>query len=365
MQYIPALDGLRALACLFVVAYHAYGSIFRGGHLGVDVFFVLSGFLITNILLQDLDTCGRIRFKDFYIRRARRLLPALVGAVALGGVIWLIFGGRARFASWAIAALGYYSNWQICYYGFVTMGPLPHTWSLAVEEQFYLVWPAMLLLFVRLCGHDRSLLAKAILGLAGFFVALRFVLASVGSPLASFPSTLVRMDALLIGCACACVYKKTAAFWSGRRGSLVAGGCGAALVASSLSYNQFLFSGTAGLVRTCIALYAAAVILHLASGATNRILEHSWLTAIGKRSYGIYLYPVVLGYAFPNVAFAGRELVITLAGIAVAWVSFRYLEAPFLRRNPLKPGRVEASSADLVYQREALAAPKMTPQVRP
>jgi hypothetical protein len=76
MRHIPALDGLRGLACLAVVGFHAFGTIFRGGQLGVDVFFVLSGFLITNILLQDLDTCGAIRFKHFYIRRARRLLPA-------------------------------------------------------------------------------------------------------------------------------------------------------------------------------------------------------------------------------------------------------------------------------------------------
>jgi peptidoglycan/LPS O-acetylase OafA/YrhL len=273
------------------------------------------------------------------------LFPALIGTVALGAVVWLIFGGRARLFNWAAAALGYYSNWQICYYGYASMGPLPHTWSLAVEEQFYVVWPAMLLLLVRLCGSDKSLLVKAILGLAGCFIALRFVLGCVESPLAQYPSTLVRMDALLIGCACSCVYKETAVLWSTRRGGLVAGACGAALIALSLSYNSLRFSGTAGFVRTLVALYAAAIILRLTSGVGSRILEHPWLVAIGKRSYGIYLYPVVLGFAFPNITFPGRALAISLAGIAVAWVSFKYLESPFLRPGTLKPGLVNPSAA--------------------
>jgi peptidoglycan/LPS O-acetylase OafA/YrhL len=213
------------------------------------------------------------------------------------------------------------------------MGSLQHTWSLAVEEQYYLIWPAMLLILIRLCGRDKNLLAKVILGLAGGFVALRFVLGSGPSPLALYPSTLVRMDALLVGCACACLYEKTTPFWSGRLGGLVSGACGVALIALTLTYNSLRFSGTAGLVRTLVALYTAAIILRLTSGVGNRVLEHSWLVAIGKRSYGIYLYPVVVGYAFPNLAFPGRALVISLVGIAVAWVSFKYLESPFLRQS--------------------------------
>lgn len=323
----------------------------------MDVFFVLSGFLITNILLQDIEAYGTIRLKDFYIRRARRLVPALVGTVALAGVIWLVFGGRAPFFNWAAAALGYYSNWVICYYGYASMGPLQHTWSLAVEEQFYLVWPAMVLLLVRLCGNDKVLLAKTILGLAGCFVASRFALGCVQSPLALYPSTLVRMDSLLIGCACTCVYQKAAAFWSGRRGGLIAAACGAALVGLSLSYNSLRFSGTAGLVRTLVALYAAAIILRLTSGVGNRVLEHPWLVAIGKRSYGIYLYPVVLSYAFPNIAFPGRALAVSLAGIAVAWVSFKYLESPFLRPRTQSSALPQQSTAELVYQGK-LATPR-------
>jgi peptidoglycan/LPS O-acetylase OafA/YrhL len=360
MKHIPALDGLRGLACLAVVGFHAFGTVFRGGQLGVDVFFVLSGFLITNILLQDLDTYGAIRFKHFYIRRARRLLPALVGTVTLAGIIWLIFGGRGVFSNCALAALGYYSNWVICYYGYTSMGSLQHTWSLAVEEQFYLIWPAMLLLLVRVCGRDKTLLTRTILGLAGCFVALRFVLGSVGSPLALYPSTLVRMDALLIGCACACLYKQTAAFWSGRRGGLVSIACGAALIASSLSYNSLSFSGTAGLVRTLVALYTAAVILRLVSGVGCRILEHPWLVAIGKRSYGIYLYPVVLGYAFPSVAFPGRGLAISLAGIAVAWASFNYLESPFLRQSASSLEVAQPAPPEPVFQAKLASVEKPT-----
>jgi len=119
----------------------------------------------------------------------------------------------------------------------------------------------------------------------------------------------------------------------------------------SLSYNSLRFSGAAGLVRTLVALYAAAVILRLTSGVGSRVLEHPWLVAIGKRSYGIYLYPVVLGFAFPNLTFPGRALAVSLAGIAVAWLSFKYLETPFLRPNTRNAGLPEPlSPAEGTYQ---------------
>jgi peptidoglycan/LPS O-acetylase OafA/YrhL len=106
-----------------------------------------------------------------------------------------------------------------------------------------------------------------------------------------------------------------------------------------------------------VALYAAAIILRLTSGVGSRILEHPWLVAIGKRSYGIYLYPVVLGFAFPNITFPGRALAISLAGIAVAWVSFKYLESPFLRPGTLKPGLVNPSAASDSQPLESAGVP--------
>ncbi|NLV21118.1 MAG: acyltransferase, partial [Syntrophomonadaceae bacterium] len=149
---MPGLDGLRALAVLAVIAYHLNLPWAPGGLLGVCVFFVLSGYLITDILAAQWQSSGKINLKEFWLARARRLLPALF--VMLGGVIvWLSVFDPGRLSSlWndVIAAIFYISNWwlvfhQVSYFdSFGPPSPLGHLWSLAVEEQFYLIWPLLL-----------------------------------------------------------------------------------------------------------------------------------------------------------------------------------------------------------------------------
>src|SRR6201986_2840170 len=160
-KYLPGLDGLRALAVAAVVVYHLGYGWAQGGLLGVGVFFTLSGYLITDILVSQWAARGRIRLGDFWMRRARRLLPALFVMLAVV-TIWV--NGFARsflpgFRGNVIASVFYVSNWwfidqHASYYArFAPPTPLDHLWSLAVEEQFYLVWPWVILLLLWLAGR--------------------------------------------------------------------------------------------------------------------------------------------------------------------------------------------------------------------
>ena len=166
-RYMPGLDGLRALAVLAVIAYHLHLPWAPGGLLGVCIFFVLSGYLITDILVAQWQFSGGLNLKEFWLGRARRLLPALFVMLA-GVIVWLSFYDPGRLSSlWndIIAAVFYTSNWwlifhQVSYFAsFGPPSPLGHLWSLAIEEQFYLLWPLLLWLGLR-CIPRRSHLIK-------------------------------------------------------------------------------------------------------------------------------------------------------------------------------------------------------------
>jgi peptidoglycan/LPS O-acetylase OafA/YrhL len=189
-RYVPGLDGLRAIAVLAVIAYHLNLSWAPGGLLGVGVFFTLSGYLITDLLLTRYDSVGRLDLGQFWLRRARRLLPALL-AMLIVVTAWTTVWHPSRLSSLrsgVFAALGYVSNWQligqhISYFAqFGPPSPLGHLWSLAIEEQFYLIWPWLLMLGLWLearRGHDsllRGRLALYTLGLAAVSALLMAVL---------------------------------------------------------------------------------------------------------------------------------------------------------------------------------------------
>jgi peptidoglycan/LPS O-acetylase OafA/YrhL len=188
-QHLPALNGLRAIAVLAVLAYHLQLGWASGGYLGVDLFFVLSGFLITTLLLEEWIGTGTLSLTNFWARRAKRLLPALflvVAALAVYLVVDAHFGGAganglvdlSALRGDALSTLLYVSNWHAIYAHqsyfaqFSTPSPLQHTWSLAIEEQFYLVWPPVLLLLLRLSGRSWRQL--------GLLVAVAMALLSAG-----------------------------------------------------------------------------------------------------------------------------------------------------------------------------------------
>ena len=169
-NHLPGLDGLRALAVLSVVAYHFQFGWAKGGYLGVDLFFVLSGFLITSLLLEEKFESGRIALGAFWARRARRLLPALFVMLVVVTVFPLVaswMGDQAAVANvdvellhgFGISSFLYYANWYVIaaghsYFAALTAPqPLAHTWSLAIEEQFYLVWPLLVFALTRRSGE--------------------------------------------------------------------------------------------------------------------------------------------------------------------------------------------------------------------
>src|SRR6266446_3777966 len=220
MKYCPALDGLRAISVLMVLAVHL--KVTSGGFLGVDIFFVLSGFLISNILLNELQAEHRINFLQFYLRRARRLAPGLFALLLLAGLLWRSTMGHESFLGAAIPALFYYQNWALCFKTLGSVGILAQTWSLSIEEQFYIFWPLLLVLLIRLVPDSRRaavLVGVLTLGLAG----LRTLLYCLNSPLGSYVSTLARADAILVGCIFALAkVLQCQAFWQGRKGTIIA-----------------------------------------------------------------------------------------------------------------------------------------------
>ena len=317
---------------------------YPGGFLGVDVFFVLSGYLITTVLLRDYRSFGRIRFGHFYVRRVRRLMPALLATLALSWALWSLIPKAGPFRSAATASLFYYANWYTCFNGSASMGGLGHTWSLSIEEQFYIVWPVLLMGVLAFC-HTSRRQATAVFALAAALAIARALLYCFNSMLGSYFSTLARADAILIGAACAlATFERgnVSDFWASRRGTLMAWACGITLVILTVFLTQesdFLFVG--GL--SFVALYAAAVTLHLAhskNGLMTRLMASRLAVAIGKRSYGIYLYhfPIFIALGAlgtPNIWWQAAALNILKIGasLLVAWLSYRFIERPFLSKS--------------------------------
>jgi peptidoglycan/LPS O-acetylase OafA/YrhL/lysophospholipase L1-like esterase len=356
-RYMPGLDGLRAIAVLAVIAYHEQLGWATGGLLGVGVFFTLSGYLITDLLLGQWAARGKLALADFWARRARRLLPALFVMLAIV-TAWVTLFDRARLSGLrgaVAAAATYSSNWYLIVQGqsyfarFAPPAPLDHLWSLAVEEQFYLAWPWLLLaglLIVRKLRRGRpggvAWLALPALALAACSVWAMLALYHPGfDPTRVYEGTDTRASGLLIGAALAMV-------WPSRRPApgrtarllLDAGGvAGLAVIAVMIwrtgQYSPFLYRG--GLVL--LSLASAAVIAAVATprAVTGRVLGWSPLRWLGVRSYGIYLwhYPVIV---LTSPANAGENLVRaawqTAVTIVVAALSWRYLEEP-VRRGAL------------------------------
>jgi peptidoglycan/LPS O-acetylase OafA/YrhL len=353
-RYVPGLDGLRALAVLAVIAYHIGLGWAPGGLLGVGVFFTLSGYLITDLLLAQHDSSGRLRMRDFWRRRARRLLPALfvMLAVVAGWVALLQRAQLSALRGATAAAALYVSNWWLIaqhssYFAqFGPPSPLGHLWSLAVEEQFYLLWPWLLWLGLRCTRRlpersRRYTLAAATLVLSAASFAAMVALYHPGyDPTRVYDGTDTRAFALLIGAALAfvCPARMMAAEVSARRKRLLDGAGVAGLVVIGLliwrttQYSPFLYRG--GMVTLSVA--TAAVIWSAASPASRfgRALGSQPLRWLGVRSYGIYLwhYPIIVLTTPANAApTLGRSAAQVAASIAVAALSWRFIEEPIRR----------------------------------
>lgn len=346
-RYMPGLDGLRAIAVFAVIAYHLNLSRVPGGLLGVGIFFVLSGYLITDILLKQHAAKGRLDLRDFWIRRARRLLPAML--IMLGLVSsWLLIADPARLASMRgeiVSALLYYSNWRSIFHNvsyFESFGPpspLGHLWSLAVEEQFYLLWPVALVWLVRAVKQRGRLLLWILAGAALSAGAMAMIYVPGLDPSRVYYGTDTRAFGLLIGAALAVAWPS----WKqaepvSRRGRIAVDAIGtggllvvALMIATVGEYDAFLYRG--GMV--VLSLAAAAVVAAMAHPASRlaRIIGCKPLQWFGARSYGIYLYHYpVIALSTPAAQIDEfhplRALIQVLASIALAELSWRYVEEP-------------------------------------
>jgi peptidoglycan/LPS O-acetylase OafA/YrhL len=396
-KYLPGLDGLRALAVAVVVAYHLNFGWAQGGLLGVGVFFTLSGYLITDILLGQWDRAGRLRLGDFWLRRARRLLPALF-LMLLVVTVWvntLDRGELPGFRGDVIASALYASNWwyigqHASYYArFAPPAPLDHLWSLAVEEQFYLVWPWLVLFGLWLLarrrgrgaagtpapagvpagapagssGHlsarARCWMAAGAIMVAGASAVEMAVLYQPGfDPTRVYEGTDTRAFGLMFGAALAMLWptRRRAPLPAAARWPLDAAGVAGLAVIGLLvwrtnQYSPFMFRG--GLVVLSLATVLVVAAVATPGSLLGRVLGCGPLRWLGVRSYGIYLwhYPLIV-LTVPTLTSGGisvpRAVLTAAACVAVAAVSWRYVEEPVRRgfkrskqpqRQPLPAGR--------------------------
>ena len=358
LRHMPALDGLRAAAVAAVLLYHGDVAWARGGYLGVDAFFVLSGFLITSLLLVEWQRTGGIALPQFWRRRARRLLPALflvLGAVALFAAIWAPADMLQRLRGDAFAAIGYVANWRFIASGqsyfaqFASPSPLQHVWSLAIEEQFYLVWPPAFLLLLRLTRGSRPALLGITAALAAGSALLMAALFTPGAdPSRVYYGTDTRAQSLLIGAALALLlqHRRVGTNPAGRR-FLHATALAAALLllvawARTPDDATWLYRG--GL--TVMALLVAVVIASVTAetpGPLGRLLSFRPVRWIGLISYGLYLWhwPVYVMLSAGRTGLNGPALLaVRLAcTVAVATASYYLVELP-IRRGGLRGWRV-------------------------
>ena len=376
LPYLPGLDGLRAISVLAVIVFHHYlvggheAGWAPGGFLGVEVFFVVSGYLITSLLLNERRESGRVSLREFYLRRARRLLPALYALLAVIVAYALLFLPDAigTLRSDTLAALTYTSNWWqiIAHRSYIAEAGRPellkHLWSLAIEEQYYLAWPFLLMLGLRKLGRQRMLVTILGVALASTLLLALFARGSIDD---AYYDTFTRLSGLLLGSAFAfsfAPYRIRGNPGRGVRAALnLAGAFGLLLLLGSFGVlhhfgingysfptsihdNLDVFNGGFLFVDLATLLVIAAAV-HPASDV-GRALGWKPLRWIGVRSYGLYLwhYPIFcitrpgldihrLGIWFLSIRFAGWPVfVVRLAlSFGAAELSFRCVETPIRR----------------------------------
>jgi peptidoglycan/LPS O-acetylase OafA/YrhL len=342
-SYRPDIDGLRAIAVLAVVAYHAFPRQLPGGYVGVDVFFVISGFLISGILFDALQR-HRFSYGHFYARRVRRIFPALItvlAALLLYGWFGFLPDSYLELGKQTIAGAGFASNlllWsQSGYFDEHSVGnPLLHLWSLGVEEQFYVVWPLLLAFFHR---RGRSLLTFICLLMLGSFVAS--VVLTYINPMAAFYLPVTRFWELMLGAALAYyVNVRGAARASGETSLLpmrgpslqLVAGCGVVLlVVALLCINpQSAFPGWWALLPT---LGTFLLIAARGSWINRAVLSNRLLVGIGLISYPLYLWHWVL-LTIARIAADGEEptrahrLAAVALSFVLAWLTYILIEKP-------------------------------------
>ena len=333
-EFRPDIEGLRGIAILLVLLFHAGLPWTPGGFVGVDVFFVISGFLITGKLWRESQQPGGLNITRFYAWRIRRLLPAALVAVALISLVGLLLAApldRSELAADGAASALSIANMRfigsVDYFAATTSpSPFLHFWSLSVEEQFYLVWPALIVLLTWRGGSSRRLIVALLIGVVASF-ALSIWLTDT-SPARAFYLLPTRVWQLGVGGLLALI---GVAGTSRRAGALAWAGLAAVAVAGVALTAEMPYPGLAALLPT-----AGAVALLYGGAAPSgpvRLLAAAPLRFLGKISYSLYLWHwplLVLPLMFLERALTGVEVVASVAAaIGVSWLSWRFVEQPF------------------------------------
>ncbi len=347
MRHVAALDGLRGMALLGVLFFHANGAL-PGGYLGVDLFFVLSGFLITSLLLTEHRNTGHISLSAFWIRRAKRLFPALLSlipAVALYGRYFAKPDELSTIRGDALATLAYVANWRTIFEHksywqlFSAPSPLEHTWSLSIEEQFYVVWP-LLVTFILRRRSRRAILVVSLVGVVISMATMALLFTPENSSRA-YLGTDTRMAGILAGAALASLLSPDTQFHPSAVRTLDLLGLTAA-VGLGIAWCKldgsapFLYRGGFWLTELGVLVLIACALVGKRS-LVARALSIRPLTLLGTISYGVYLWhwPVNVLLTPERVHLHGLALhAIRFAlTFAIAITSYRYLEQPILKRG--------------------------------
>jgi peptidoglycan/LPS O-acetylase OafA/YrhL len=337
-RYRPDIDGLRAIAVMLVVGFHAFPEAMPGGFIGVDIFFVISGFLITGIIARELDR-QHFGLLAFYARRTRRIFPALIvmlSATLVLGWLWMLPEAYAQLSSDVFASAAFVSNialWLQSGYFDVESGkkPLLHLWSLGIEEQFYLFWPLILMLAMR---WRLSLLAGAsVLGVASFVLNV----ALIGpDPIATFYLPFTRAWELLAGAGLACG-------WSQIRHTPAASNLRAAAgilliaIAAGVLDSKSAFPGWWALLPVA---GAALMLSAPMAWGCQHLLASTAMVRIGLISYPLYLWhwPLLVFSGivkFAPLTLLERALIVGLS-FALAWLTYQLIEIPFRFGRPTR-----------------------------
>ena len=353
LRYDPALDGLRALAVLSVMIYHGFIGWGRGGFLGVDLFFVLSGYLITTLMLLERESTGSISLGAFWYRRAKRLLPALflvLGWVAIYAAIYAEPEQLHSLRRDALATLAYVANWNFIASGqsyfdaFSTPSPLRHMWSLAIEEQWYLLWPIAAGFGLRWFGPRRRVWPIVLVSLAVASAVAQAALAQGATDTSrAYYGTDVRAHALLLGAAMAFVMFRHRDS-KGRLGVdhhwvQVVGWLGGAGLAAFFvlvdDTDRWMYNGGFFLAAIASAAIIAGTVTEGPHHVLRQLLALPPFPLIGRLSYGLYLWhwPLYVFLTPDRTGLEGYELfgVRVAASFAAAGASYVWMEQPLRR----------------------------------
>jgi peptidoglycan/LPS O-acetylase OafA/YrhL len=365
-SHLPSLDGIRALAVLAVIASHIpvllsyqhptpwswLNKFISGGFLGVDVFFVLSGFLITSLLLKEHSRFGRIKLSHFFARRALRLFPALYVLLAIDFLI-AIYEKTSLSGQWNITwvTVLYMNNWYFVWSSLRT-GPadfqtnLGHLWSLSVEEQFYLVWPVFIFLIMKL---------KRVKIFLPLFIILLIALVAIRRTMLWYDNnfyleilirTDARLDSLLVGALLAICFRyiqisSKMLCWAAYISLPIF-----AVIAHQGPESPFFYTFGFTIVALLVFIMIYASVEQ--AWGVNKFLERKWLTFIGRISYGLYLWHFVVFTFLSKHFFVGPRVMRISVGLlstfAITLLSWFFIEKPFLRLKDRRFSSAKQSS---------------------